>query len=53
MVTQSGESVSIGNASYNASIPAGSSTQLGFQGTWTRCGASPAGFTLNGTACSL
>ncbi len=53
VVTQSGASVSIGNESYNASIPAGSSTQLGFQGTWTSSDAAPTGFTLNGTACSL
>jgi Cellulose binding domain len=53
VVTQSGQSVSIGNESYNASIPAGSSTQLGFQGTWTSSDAAPTGFTLNGTACSL
>ncbi len=53
VVTQSGENVSIGNESYNASIPAGSSTQLGFQGTWTSSDAAPTGFTLNGTACSL
>jgi len=53
VVTQSGESVSIGNESYNASIPAGSSTQLGFQGTWTSSDAAPTAFTLNGTACSL
>ncbi len=53
VVTQSGENVSIGNESYNASIPAGSSTQLGFQGTWTSSDAAPTAFTLNGTACSL
>jgi cellulase/cellobiase CelA1 len=53
VVTQSGANVSIGNESYNASIPAGSSTQLGFQGTWTSSDAAPTGFTLNGTACSL
>ena len=53
VVTQSGENVSIGNESYNASIPAGGSTQLGFQGTWTSSDAAPTAFTLNGTACSL
>jgi hypothetical protein len=31
--TQSGQNVSITNASYNATIPG--STTLGFQGTWT------------------
>lgn len=36
-----------------ASIAAGSSTQLGFQGTWTSSDATPTAFSLNGTACSL
>jgi O-glycosyl hydrolase len=53
VVTQSGANVSIGNESYNASIPAGSSTQLGFQGSWASSDAAPTAFTLNGTACSL
>ena len=52
-VTQSGANVSIANASYNATIAAGSSVSLGFQGTWTSSDAPPAAFTLNGTPCSL
>ena len=52
-VTQSGANVSVANASYNASIAAGSSVSLGFQGTWASSDAPPAAFTLNGAPCSL
>ncbi len=51
-VTQSGEAVTITNASYNGSIPAGGSTSLGFQGTWTSSDASPTSFTVNGATCA-
>ncbi len=40
------------NLSYNASIPAGGNTTLGFQVSHTGNSAAPSGFTLNGTACS-
>ena len=50
--SQSGENVTVTNASYNGSIPAGGSTTTGFQGTWTSSDTVPASFTLNGTACS-
>jgi O-glycosyl hydrolase len=50
--SQSGESVSITNESYNATIAAGGNTTLGFQGTWTNSDATPASFTVNGTACA-
>ena len=49
---QSGEGVTITNQNYNATIAAGASTSLGFQGTWTSSDAVPASFTLNGTACT-
>ena len=52
VATQSGEAVSIANESYNATIAAGSSTSLGFQGTWTNSDAAPASFAVNGTACA-
>ncbi|GAA4260906.1 glycoside hydrolase family 11 protein [Dactylosporangium darangshiense] len=39
------------NVSYNAAIPPGGSTTIGFQATHTGNGAAPSGFTLNGTAC--
>jgi O-glycosyl hydrolase len=52
VVTQSGENVSIKNQSYNATIAPGSSTSLGFQGTWTNSDAVPASFTVNGASCT-
>jgi hypothetical protein len=50
--TQSGENVTITNESFNAAIAAGSSTTMGFQGTWTNSDASPAAFSVNGAACT-
>ena len=52
VASQSGESVSITNASYNGTIPVSGSTSLGFQGTWASSDAAPASFTLNGAACT-
>jgi O-glycosyl hydrolase len=49
--TQSGENVTVTNASYNGQIPAAGSTSLGFQGTWATSDASPTSFSVNGTAC--
>ena len=40
------------NVSYNAAIPAGGSTTIGFQASHTGNSAAPTGFTLNGAACS-
>jgi hypothetical protein len=51
-VTQSGQNVTITNASYNGTIAPGGSTSLGFQGTWTTSDAAPTAFTLNGTTCT-
>jgi hypothetical protein len=51
-VSQSGENVTITNASYNGTIAPGASTSAGFQGTWNTSDAAPASFTLNGTACT-
>ena len=50
--SQSGQNVTIANASYNASIAPGGSTSLGFQGTWNTSDAAPAAFTLNGATCT-
>lgn len=44
--------MTITNEGYNASIPAGGSTSLGFQGTWSTSDAVPTSFTVNGTTCS-
>jgi endo-1,4-beta-xylanase len=40
------------NVGYNASIPAGGSTTIGFQANHTGNSAAPTGFTLNGVACN-
>jgi endo-1,4-beta-xylanase len=40
------------NVSYNAAIPPGGSTTIGFQANHTGNSAAPSGFTLNGTACN-
>jgi hypothetical protein len=50
--SQSGEAVTLTNASYNGSIPAGGSVDDGIQGTWTSSDAVPTSFTLNGATCS-
>jgi hypothetical protein len=52
VASQSGENVTITNESYNATIAAGSSTSLGFQGTWTNSDATPTAFSVNGTTCT-
>jgi len=49
--TQTGETVSITNASYNGSVASGGTASLGFQGTWTNSDAAPTAFTVNGVAC--
>ncbi|WP_405088421.1 PHB depolymerase family esterase [Microbispora sp. NBC_01389] len=41
------------NVSYNGSIPAGGSAQIGFQATHTGNAGKPTSFTLNGAACTL
>jgi endoglucanase len=51
VVAQSGRNVTVANASYDASIPAGASVYPGFQAAYSGSNARPAGFTLNGVAC--
>jgi len=41
------------NVSYNASIAAGGSVTIGFQGTHTGNSAAPTAFSLNGNACTI
>ena len=55
IVSQSGSSVTINNASYNGSIPAGGalSSAPGFNGSWSGTNSSPTAFTPNGAACSV
>jgi endo-1,4-beta-xylanase len=50
--SQSGEAVTLTNASYNGAIAAGGNTSIGFQGTWTSSDAAPTAFTLNGATCT-
>jgi hypothetical protein len=50
--SQSGENVTLTNASYNGTIAAGASITDGFQGTWTSNDTAPSGFSLNGTTCT-
>jgi endoglucanase len=54
--TQSGSHVTVTNASFNLSIPAGQSlsSEPGFNGTWNNStNAAPTAFTLNGVSCSV
>ncbi|GAA0586581.1 arabinofuranosidase catalytic domain-containing protein [Paractinoplanes ferrugineus] len=51
-VSQSGGQVTVTNASYNATIPAGGSAAFGFNGATTGSNPAPAAFTLNGVACT-
>ncbi|MER7281229.1 cellulose binding domain-containing protein [Dactylosporangium sp. NPDC000244] len=41
------------NVSYNAGIPAGGSTSIGFQANHTGNASAPTAFSLNGTACAV
>jgi glucose/arabinose dehydrogenase len=50
-IVQSGATVTARNVAHNPAIPANGSQTFGFQGTYSGTNASPAGFTLNGTAC--
>lgn len=50
--TQSGTTVTVTNASYNASLATGGTASFGFNGTWTSANPSPTSFVLNGTTCT-
>lgn len=52
-VTQSGAQVTARNVSYNPAIPTGGSTSFGFQGVYSGTNTAPAGFALNGAACTI
>jgi endo-1,4-beta-xylanase len=49
---QTGENVTLTNASYNGTIVPGANITDGFQGTWTSNDTNPASFSINGTACN-
>jgi hypothetical protein len=40
------------NAAWNGTIPAGGSTQLGLNGSYSGTNTAPTDFTLNGTLCA-
>ena len=52
-LTQNGSAVTARDAGYNSTITPGSSTTLGFQGTYSGSNPSPTAFTLNGATCAL
>jgi enterochelin esterase-like enzyme len=51
--TQSGTTVTVKNASYNATIPAKGAVVFGFNLSYSGANTRPTGFSLNGTACQL
>ncbi|MFF8930494.1 cellulose binding domain-containing protein [Streptomyces longwoodensis] len=51
-VSPSSGSVTASNLAYNGRLAPGGQTSFGFQGTYGGTFAKPAGFTLNGTACT-
>jgi hypothetical protein len=52
-VANSSTGVVATNVSYNATIAATASVDLGFLGSWTALNGKPTAFTLNGTACAV
>ena len=51
--SQSGANVTVTNASWNGSLPAGASVSPGFNGSWSGSNSAPTAFHLNGAACSV
>jgi hypothetical protein len=49
--TQTGQQVTVSNASYNANVPAGGSITFGFNANWSGSHPAPTGFILNGQSC--
>src|ERR1035437_9692104 len=49
--TQTGQSVSVKNASYNGTIGAGGTVGIGFQASYSGANVKPTAFALNGIAC--
>jgi hypothetical protein len=50
--SQSGSSVTVTNASWNAGLATNATVTPGFSGTWNGTNNAPTGFTLNGVACT-
>ena len=51
--TQTGTTVTVGNASWNGAIAPGGSVSVGFQGSYTGSLPGPSGFRLNGAPCLM
>jgi endo-1,4-beta-xylanase len=51
-VVQTGSSVTVTNLSWNATIPPGGTVNFGFIASWSGSNPPPAGFSVNGVACS-
>ena len=51
-VSQSGSTVSVKDAGWNASVRKGGTASFGFNGSWSGANAVPTQFTVNGTACT-
>jgi endoglucanase len=49
--SQTGSSVTVTNAAWNGSVPAGASTTFGFNGSYSGTNTAPTAFTVNGTPC--
>ncbi len=50
--SQSGQSVTATNASWNGNLGTNQSVSAGFNGAWSGSNPVPAAFTLNGQACA-
>ncbi len=50
--SQSGQNVTVTNASWNGNVAANSSVSLGFNGSWTSSNPTPTNFAVNGNACN-
>ncbi|MEV6551089.1 glycoside hydrolase family 44 protein [Streptomyces sp. NPDC051597] len=50
--SQTGPAVTVKDAGWNASLPTGGSTTLGFNGAYSGTNTAPGDFTLNGTRCT-
>ncbi len=49
--SQSGQNVTVTNASYNGSVAANASVSAGFNGAWTSSNPVPTSFSVNGNVC--
>ncbi|MDQ0375549.1 glycoside hydrolase family 9 protein [Cellulomonas humilata] len=50
--SQTGSAVTVTNAAWNGNVPAGGSTSIGFNGSYSGTNSAPTGFTVNGAPCA-